>query len=1030
METIGVEPAPDGLSGNRPAGTVTFLFTDIEGSTRLAQALGSAFARVLDEHRELIRAAVGRWNGVEVDSQGDAVFASFHRASEAIAAAVDAQLALGAHPWPDGGDVRVRMGVHTGEALSSGERFVGVEVHRAARVMASGHGGQVLVSGATAAVVGDGLPAGVSLRDLGEHRLKDLERPERLFQVVRAGLRDAFPPLASLDSRPNNLPVPPSSFVGRASEVAAIRKLLANDAARLVTLTGPGGTGKTRLALRVAADELARHPDGVFFVDLAPAADSEGILSAIASAVALPPSRQRSLLDHVRDELAPKRVLLILDNFEQLTAESPLVASLLAGCPNLRAIVTSREALRIRGEHRYEVPPMTLPSDGRSPSARAVGSFEAIELFVERARAIQPEFGLTDDNAAAVLDICRRLDGLPLAIELAAARLRVFSAEALRERLGSTLGALGAGPRDLPARQRTLRATIDWSYGLLDPPEQHLLALVSAFAGASVEAVETVAAETLAELLDGRDPLDVVTSLVDRSLVRATPGRDGVPRFSLLETIAEYARERLEEMPAIGAAVRNAHARYYAGLAATGWRHVAQPDDELDNLWIAWRYWKDADEPDRLVAILDPLCWLLDRRGAYRSIIDVANEMLQVLAADPDRAAGVDMLTARNIHARANLAVHGYVNADGLLREFANAVESYEGAPNDVRLFPILFNLAALYQYRAEMDRAVPLARRILRIAEADGDPSMRLAAHTILGSVSAFRGELDAGLANLDRAIEIFDREGYHPGRFHTGVHPAISAHTTSALLLWLSGRPDTAVIRADAGISAADDLGQAYVRAFARFHSGLLHVWRREPDVVADRARDVDALARDHGLRLWVALGSCLAGAADALAGHGQEAIERVEAGLEMYRGLTAPPVFWPFLQLFRAAALATAGELAAALALLDTILESSDGPAGAPYLDFYLLKGDLLLGTGGDPRVSAGLYQQALEIAAAANARMPQLRAATRLARLGLMAGTPADRELAELRRLYDTFDEGLDTADLIEARLVLDGQTEPV
>ncbi|HEY3522418.1 MAG TPA: AAA family ATPase [Candidatus Limnocylindrales bacterium] len=363
--------------------------------------------------------------------------------------------------------------------------------------MASGHGGQVLVSGAAAALVADHLPDGATLRDLGDHRLKDLVRPVRLLQLCHPGLRDGFPGLATLDARPNNLPVPPSTFVGREDEVRAIRRLLATDEARLVTLVGPGGTGKTRLALRVVTEELARHPDGVFFVDLAATPEGEGILTAIGTAVGLPPSRNRPLRDHVLDELAARRMLLLLDNFEQLTRESPLIATLLARCPNLRAIVTSREPLRVRGEHLHEVPPLTLPSRAGGRTAHAVASFEAIQLFVERARASRPDFGLTDDNAAAILEICRRLDGLPLAIELAAARLRVFSPEALRDRLGSSLGVLGSGPRDLPARQQTLRATIDWSYGLLDPPEQFLLALLSVFAGASVEAVEAVAAGKL-----------------------------------------------------------------------------------------------------------------------------------------------------------------------------------------------------------------------------------------------------------------------------------------------------------------------------------------------------------------------------------------------------------------------------------------------------------------------------------------------------------------------------------------------------
>ncbi|MBI3326484.1 MAG: adenylate/guanylate cyclase domain-containing protein, partial [Nitrospinae bacterium] len=457
-----------------PTGTVTFLFSDIEGSTRLLQHLGDRYTGVLAEYRRLLRAAFQAAGGHEIDTAGDGFFVVFHRATDAVAAAVAAQRAIAAHPWPEGAPVRVRMGLHTGEPTLAVGGYVGLDVHRAARICAAGHGGQVLLSQTTRALAQHDLAEGMSLRDVGEHRLKDLQRPEHLFQLVTLDLPADFPPLKTLDSRPNNLPAQPTSLIGRAREGVAARGLLQRKDVRLLTLTGPGGTGKTRLGLQVAADMLDDFADGVFFVSLAPISDPALVTSSIAQTLGLRESEGRPLHERLKDDLRDKQMLLLLDNFEQVVSAAPLVAELLAGCSQLKMLVTSRVGLHLSGEHEFPVAPLALPDPKRLPAVEALSQYAAVELFIQRALAVKPDFGVTNENAPAVAEICVRLDGLPLAIELAAARIKLLPPKALLARLGSRLQLLRGGPRDVPDRHQTLRRAIAWSYDLLDADEQAL----------------------------------------------------------------------------------------------------------------------------------------------------------------------------------------------------------------------------------------------------------------------------------------------------------------------------------------------------------------------------------------------------------------------------------------------------------------------------------------------------------------------------------------------------------------------------
>jgi predicted ATPase/class 3 adenylate cyclase len=539
-----------------PTGTVTFLFTDIEGSTKLLQQLGDAYADLLGKHNRLLNRAVVEVGGVAVGSEGDSLFAAFRNAPSALRAAVSAQQALARESWPQGVAVRVRMGLHTGTGVLGEGSYIGIDVHRAARIAAAGHGGQILLSDATRGLVEGALPEGVELRDLGRHRLKDLSQPERISETVIQGLPSQFPALRSLDATPNNLPSQMTSFVGRTREVAGARRLLAGT--RLLTLTGPGGTGKTRLSLQLAAEAASDFTDGVCFVPLDSIDDAEMVAAAIVSALGLREAVNKPPLGRLIDHLRDRCLLLVLDNFEQVLPARALVAELLRACPDLRVVITSRAPIHVYGEREFEVPPLGLP-DAASADAATLARSESVALFVDRARAVKPDFGLTAANAALVGQICARLDGLPLAIELAAARIKLLPPQALLERLGKRLDLLAAGSRDLPARQQTLRGAIAWSHDLLDPENRKLLARFSVFVeGADLEAAEAVCGPDI-------DVLSGLEDLVDQSLVQQRDV-DGEPRFAMLFTIREFALEKLAES---GEAddISGRHADFFLGLA-------------------------------------------------------------------------------------------------------------------------------------------------------------------------------------------------------------------------------------------------------------------------------------------------------------------------------------------------------------------------------------------------------------------------------------------------------------------------------
>jgi predicted ATPase/class 3 adenylate cyclase len=541
-----------------PAGTVTLLFTDVEGSTRLLHELGDRYADVLGEHRRVLRKAFARHGGVEVDTQGDAFFVAFGTATDAVAAAAECSSGLA------GGPVRVRIGIHTGEPFVTDEGYVGVDVHRAARIMSAGHGGQVLLSEETRALIG----GKQILTDLGMHRLQDMRRPEKLFQLGD----QVFPPLKTLDA--TNLPVAMGPLLGRERELAELQSLLAER--RLVTVTGPGGTGKTRLALQVVADLVGSFKDGVFWVPLADLADPALVLPTIAQTL----GARIELSEFLRG----KELVLLLDNFEHLLPAAPEVAELLAATKGLRLIVTSRAPLHLSGEQEYPLEPL-LPDD-------------AVTLFLERARGVGRTLA-RDETAEA---ICRRLDGLPLAIELAAARTRLLAPETLLERLDHSLALLTGGVRDVPERQRTLRATIEWSYALLDDRGRDLFARLAVFGGSfSLRAATSICSPDV----------DVLQDLVEASLVKPS----GEDRYLMLETIREYAADRLDARDD-AIEVHREHAEFFTSLAEEAEPHLLTRDavrpalaEDVPNFRAALAFWAETQEFDLMLRLAAALAF-------------------------------------------------------------------------------------------------------------------------------------------------------------------------------------------------------------------------------------------------------------------------------------------------------------------------------------------------------------------------------------------------------------------------------------
>ena len=734
-----------------PTGTVTFLFSDIEGSTRMLRELGrDAYGELQDAHARVMRAAIAAGDGVEIRTEGDAFFVVFPSAIGAVRAAAEAQRGLGSHPWPDGRTIRVRIGVHTGEATLGGDDYLGLDVNRAARIAAVGHGGQVVLSASTASLVAVDPPGGVSVRALGTFTLKDFDEPQPLHDLVIDGLDTTFPPLRTAARARVELPTSRTSFVGRDEAIAAIARSL--DDARLTTLTGPGGTGKTRLAVEVARATAHRFPDGVGFVDLSTTTDPEVIVPTIGRVL-----RARETVGHplaaVAEQLRDRRVLLILDNLEQVVHGAGVIGEVLDAAPTLTVLATSRIPLRLSGEAEYSVPPLALPAaDVRGPEA--LEASDAIRLFVERAGDARPGFTLDPTNVDAVVEIVRRLDALPLAIELAASRLRLFDAETLAARLDHRLAVLTGGPRDAPARHRTLEASIRWSDESLDRDARILFARLAVFAGGwTLEAAERVCGDDL-------DVLAGLEALLDSSLVRRSGDDEPDLRFRMLETIREYALDRFATLPdAERRDLERRHTAFVHELAAAAEPHLTAHDqtDWLDRLdrehdnvrAVLDRAERDAEHVRPALETAASIWRFWQQRGHLTEARARLQRVLALPAAEPRDAARARALGALG-------SIEYWLTDYEAMRPRYDEAAAIAEEVGDARLLArALFDRSFIWLVTDELASSLATLERCLEITPAD-DLVLRAKTMMSIGYARMLQGDPAGTIELLDQAIEL----------------------------------------------------------------------------------------------------------------------------------------------------------------------------------------------------------------------------------------------------------------------------------
>jgi predicted ATPase/class 3 adenylate cyclase/DNA-binding CsgD family transcriptional regulator len=835
-----------------PAGTITFLVIDIEGSTRLLNALGDDYAEVLQRYHAQVRATLTEMQGHEVSNEGDGFVLAFPRALDALLAALTIQRDMAAAPPTAAGPVRARVGIHTGQPEILNGSYVGLDVHRAARIGDAGHGGQVLISRTTRELIDTELPEGVTLRDLGEHWLKDLPRPEHLTQLVIAELPDEFPALRTGERQTPNLPEQLTSFIGREDELTAAADVLAE--CRLMTLTGPGGTGKTRFAIQLAAQVSDRYLEGLCFVPLAPIVDPNLVLPTIVQALGLPDVQGRPAEEVLADYLGGKRMLLVLDNFEQVISAGAALADLLTRCPGCTLLVTSRVALRVSGERELPVPPLDLPNASSAESAadalERFASASAVRLFVARAQAVRPDFALTVDNAATVAEICRRLDGLPLAVELAAARVRIFSPESMLARLGGTavtavgdssdqqaparLQLLTGGSVDLPDRQRTLRNTIAWSYDLLSPEEQSLFRRLAMFTGGfTLEAAEASATASIGNQrwsIAPNEVVDGIESLISKSLIRSTDA-PGEPRFTMLETIREYGLERLRDEAEL-ASMRRWHAQHFLKLAESaepllrdreqlGWLDRLQADH--DNLRAALAYFStDNRDTDELLRVAGTLAWFWPQRGHIgegRQWLELALRRPQ--GGEPRLKALYGAAWLAHIQQDGNTAEDLLAEALPLARELGNRwAEAW-----------VLHLMGRARYFENDAQAAARLGQQSLEVAEAIGDRWLVGWAVHLLALAAHIANDLDAAWHYYTRTIEIRQEVGFVEGE-------AICSHL-KGLVAFRRGEYRLALELVRSGVTRLQRLGTPWT-----IHNGVA-TWAALVNALGDPERAVRLIA-----------------------------------------------------------------------------------------------------------------------------------------------------------------------------------------
>lgn len=732
-----------------PSGTITFLFSDIEGSTPLLEELDtSTYRELIEQHNRLLRQAFASHGGIERGTEGDSFMVVFENAPSAVRAAVAAQTAVSEATWPESADLRVRMGLHTGEGVRGADDYVGIDVNRAARVAAAAHGGQILISDSTRALSERTLAETVTMRDLGSHRLKGLQDSERLFEVVVEGLAVDYPPPRTAGIGSVHLPSRLTSFVGRTAEIEDLRDRLASS--RLITLVGPGGTGKTSLAVELGRNVAQEFSDGVWFVDLAPLNDADLVESAIANALGLATKSSRSTLDLIESHLSQRELLLLLDNFEHVLPAAQTVSRLLSSSDRLHVVTTSRSRLNLYGEHTYPVPPLPVSGDDHG----------AVSLFAERARSVRPDFSLDDDNAEIVSEICRRLDGLPLAIELAASRVRLLDLTEILERLEQDVAVLSADSMDLPERHRTLERLIGWSFDLLGPTEREFFARASAFVGGfSIDAADAVC-NPAAEL--GAETLGLISSLESHSLVRRAAA-PGTSRFEMLETIRDYALRQAEEGGSQQETQR-LHLEHYRRLAELAEPHLMSSsqtdwlerlDLEQGNLRQALRHAVDSRRVDEGLKLAASIWRYWFERGLLRE----GREWLEALLALEDGSDSDISYRARAYSALGGL-VYWLSDAEATENAYGEALRLYQMGDDEGAIAEAWYDYAYAASMKGDLEEAKARFGASINAARESGDPALVARNQIAFGLHATVEGRPGEAVSLLESALETL-REG-----------------------------------------------------------------------------------------------------------------------------------------------------------------------------------------------------------------------------------------------------------------------------
>ncbi len=879
-----------------PTGTVTFLFTDVEGSTKLSQQHRDAMPALLTRHNLILHQAIEAHNGYVFRVVGDSFAAAFHSASDALYAAVDAQRDLQSEAWTPA-ILKVRMGLHTGAAQlqidSNDNAYSGYATLAATqRIMSAGHGGQILLSGATRELVRDVLPANTQLLDLGEKRLKDLLRPEHIYQLNIASLPTTFPPLKTLDAFSNNLPTQLTSFIGRESEIAELKQELEQH--RLVTLTGSGGTGKTRLSLQVAAELLEKFDHGVWFIELAPLADPALIPPTILSAIGISEQPNKSPLEILKEYVHKKTMLIVLDNCEHLvSASAKVVNSLLNAAPNLKILASSREALGVKGEASYPVPSLSLPDVKHLPAIEQLSQYEAVHLFIDRALLVAPHFVVDKDNAPFIAQICYRLDGIPLAIELAAARTKILSVEQISKRLDDRFRLLTGGARTALPRQQTLRALIDWSYDILSENERLLLRRLSVFAGGwTLDATEEVCSR---DGIETYDVLDFLTQLVNKSLVVVMEhSQSGETRYRMLETIRQYAREKLLEA-GDSEIIRDRHLAYFVKLAvqAEPELHYSNQvfwlnklDDEIDNFRMAieWALIKDVEAGLRIAAIpwrfwlgrgyfQEVGAWLqslleqykttdalhaqalavhsscIFRQGNFPEAVRLAKQSLEMARTISDQRTEALSLAFLGV----TMAIQGNMIEGGPLLEQALAI--YRSLGDKIGQAGTTEWLSA---NNKDMERALAYAQESVALGREMGDLSGLVPRLCMLARLTFWNGDLTSPSAWLEEALLI-------SRQLNDRSAEAYAISTYGNFAYWQGNYPQAIAYHEEA-IRLNEKIGDHYQNLWANVN--MAHAVLRQGDIQKAGALFADNIQSTQKANLTIALVYTIEGVASLYA------------------------------------------------------------------------------------------------------------------------------------------------------------------